>query len=70
MSDEPTDEEVKKLLTHLVQIMVASKVSAPEAFDLCWRDKLHETATILDYHHKNVYVLSEISDGEFHWTQL
>lgn len=68
MSEDPTEAEIKDLLWQLVPIMVAhSSSKAPEAFDLCWRFNLYNTAKMLDYYNKTVYVLTETSDDQFTW---
>lgn len=71
MSEDPTDEEIKGLLSELRCIMVAhSKTKAPLAFDFVWPNKLHEVASMLDYYNKDVYVLIQTGDDQFTWSKV
>ena len=65
MSDDPTEEEVKRLLDRMESVMISHvRTSAIERFEIVWRDTLWHYALELDAVGLRISKLVEASDGD------
>lgn len=65
MSDDPTEEEVKRLLDRMESVMISHvRTSAIERFEIVWRDTLWQYALELDAVGLRISKLVEAPDGD------
>ena len=64
MSDDPTEEEVKRLLDYMDSVMISHvRTNAIERFEIVWRDTLWQYAFELDAVGLRMSLLTEAPDG-------
>lgn len=70
MSDDPTADEVKRVLEQMESVMLSDKLSTgPTGFQIIWRNKLHEFAFLMAARGTHVHVLID-TGHEYVWQRV
>jgi len=70
MSDDPTEDEVRRVLEQMESVMLSNKLSiGPTGFQIVWRDNLHAFSFLMDGRGTNVHVLID-TGHDYVWQRV